>query len=215
MPRISELEPLPRPVEASDYLLIEAGDACYRLPGTAFVGPQGPESTVPGPQGPAGPAGPTGPEGPKGADSTVPGPPGPQGERGEQGIPGTQTGVRQHALLETASVGTGAIQTGTIVLAPTFELLAVTVSQAARVRLYSTPALRDADLGRTVIVPPQPGMGLILDINNGAATTQVLNPHAHGASMEEPPSPAIAFSITNNGPAGSLSLDFHYIPKEQ
>ena len=171
MPRISELEPLSRPVEASDHILIEAGDACYRLPGTAF--------------------------------------------KGEQGIPGTLTGVRQHALLETASLGTGATQSGTITLAPTFELLAVTVSQAARVRLYSTPGLRDADLGRTVIVPPEPGMGLILDINNGTATTQVLNPHAHGASMEEPPSPAIAFSITNNGPAGSLSLDFHYIPKEQ
>lgn len=171
MPRISELEPLTRPVEPSDYLLIEAGEFCYRLPASAF--------------------------------------------KGEQGIPGTLTGVRQHALLETASLGTGATLTGTVSLAPTFELLAVTVSQAARVRLYSTPALRDADLGRTVSVPPEPGMGLILDINNGAATTQVLNPHAHGASMEETPSPAIAFSITNNGPAGSLSLDFHYIPKEQ
>lgn len=70
--------------------------------GGALVGPPGPQgadSTVPGPAGATGPAGPAGPQGVKGADSTVPGPAGatgpagPQGSQGSQGLPGADSTV--------------------------------------------------------------------------------------------------------------------------
>lgn len=55
---------------------------------TGPMGPPGANSTVPGPEGPAGPAGDVGPRGEPGANSTVPGPTGAQGERGFNGTDG-------------------------------------------------------------------------------------------------------------------------------
>lgn len=194
MPEIADLPALPRPVLETDYLLIQAGEACYRAPGTAFVGPIGPRGLK----------GDTGDQGERGE----------QGEPGEQGIPGTMAGVRQTATLTTASLATNASENGTVTLAKTFELLGLTLSQGARVRLYSTADARTADQSRDTATPPTPGAGVILDVALEDAASQTLNPHAHGASMETVPSAAIAYRVQNLGTEGPVSITFQYIPKE-
>lgn len=134
--------------------------------------------------------------------------------RGVQGIPGTMTGVRHSVTHTTPILAPGASHTGTVDLAPTFELLGVILSAGCRLRLYSTAAARAADAARPLIVKPIPGRGLILEINLPTSGTQHLDPHAHGSNMEAEPSAAIPFHLVNNGPAGQITLEFHYIPKE-
>ena len=194
MPEIADLPALNRAVLETDYLLIQAGEQCFRAPGTAFVGP-------------------VGEQGEKG-DQGDQGEQGERGEQGLQGIPGTMSGVRQSVTLTTASLATNASENGTVSLAKTFELLAVTLSQGTRIRLYSTAEARTGDQSRDTATPPTPGAGVILDVALENGAVQTLNPHAHGASMETPPSASIAYRVQNLGAAGPVSITFHFIPKE-
>ena len=214
MPAISDLTELGRPVRETDLILIEAELECFKLPGTSFVGPTGPA----GPTGPEGPQGPAGPQGEPGADSTVPGPQGPagpEGPAGPQGAAGTAAGTRETTTLETGTLATGAAEVTTATLAPTFELLALSVSGPCRIRLYSSSDALIADLNRAPGTTPEPGTGLITDYVARAAGTFALDPHAHGSSMESPITAEIPCTVTNNGPAGIITVDLIFLPKEQ
>lgn len=197
MPRISELTSLSRPVLETDHLLVESGNTCYRVPGTAFVGPPGPTGLT----GAVGPAGATGPAGPTGAT----GPSGPAGQN-------TQ---RQTASLITGSLDTGSSGTATVTLTPSFELLAVSSSHPCRFRLYQSDAARLADSGRQPGTAPIPGSGLLAEIVFVAAGTQALSPSAHGANLDTPPAASYAAAIRNNGDAGPVTFELVYLPKEQ
>jgi len=241
MPRISELDPLDRPVLASDYLLIEVADKCFRAPGTSFTGPTGPAgntgpagqagpagpagptgptgpagtpSTVPGPSGPQGPTGPAGPTGPTGPASTIPGPAGPIGPTGPTG-PAGPIAARTTATFTTATLAGNAEASGTVDLAPCFELLAIEASGPCRIRLYSTAAARAADQARAIGTEATPGLGVVAEVVTTAAAVQHLDPHAHGASMETTPSSAIPYRIQNtSGAPATLTLTLTFIPRE-
>ena len=196
MPEIRELELLEGPVQETDAILIQRGLECYRLPGTAFLGPAGPQGE-PGPQGDPGA---TGPEGPQGAT-------GPEGPAG-----GAIT--RLTATHTTASLDANATEQAGITLSPSFEVLRVSADGPCRIRLYSSAAARAADLSRPVSTAPTPGTGLILEVVLTAAGSLDLDPHAHGANMEAEPSAILPAAITNTGPNAALAVSFVYLTRE-
>jgi hypothetical protein len=219
MPEIRELELLQGPVLETDAILIQRGLDCFRLPGTAFVGPAGPQGATGAP----GEPGPAGPQGPAGADSTIPGPAGPEGPAGPQGATGESgpagpaggTTERTTAEHTTATLEADATEQASVTLSPSFEILRVTGDGPCRVRLYSSASARAADLARPVSTAPTPGTGLILELVFTAAGSIDLSPTAHGASLDTTPSSNIPASITNTGTAAaSLSLGILYLPKE-
>ena len=178
------------------------------IPGglAGLTGPKG-ETGATGPQGPAGPAGPQGPAGPEG-------PQGPMGPQGDQGLPGALAVGRQDAQSTTPNLATNATHNGTLPLTRSFEALAVTLSQSARLRLYSTSAARTADASRPTSTPPTPGAGVILDIALTEAGTQTLDPHAHGANMEATPTANIPYALTNLGASAAITATITFVPKE-
>ena len=196
MPEIRELELLETPVLETDAILIQRGLDCFRLPGTAFVGPAGPQGAT----GAQGAPGPTGPEGPQGAT----GPMGPEA--------GALT--RQTASHTTATLDTNATEQAGVTLSPSFEVLRVTADGPCRVRLYSSASARAADVARPVSTAPTPGTGLILEVVFTAAGSLDLDPHAHGASMEAEPSAILPAAITNTGPSAALAVSFVYLTRE-
>jgi len=197
MPDIADLPALTRPVLETDYLLIQAGEECYRLPGTAFAGPTGPT----GPQGADGAQGPQGPTGPAG----------PQGEAGPQG----STTTRANATITTGTLAPNAQEDAETSLVRSFELLAVSSDGKARFRLYSTADARTADAARAIGTAPDTGTGLITELVFTGPGTIHLSPTAHGANLETPVSSNIPYSIRNTDTAeATLTLSLLYLPKE-
>ncbi|MDS4029500.1 MAG: hypothetical protein RKO66_05455, partial [Candidatus Contendobacter sp.] len=91
----------------------------------------------------------------------------------------------------TTSATTGTLQEGEsaavrFTVPTSVEILAVESSGPARVRLYSSEAALAADSARSRTTRPTPGIGLILETVHEAASTVVLDPHAHGSNMENP-----------------------------
>ena len=195
MPHINELIALTRPVQGTDTLVIETPEGTRRLAAIAFKGEQG-ERGFQGDQGQRGLQG-------------------IQGVQGLQGVPGTAAGTREVINLVTQSLGNNQSEKGIFSMATSFEILRVVLSGTARVRLYNTVAARDADFGRSVFTAPTWGAGLILDINAVSVLDQSLDPHAHGSSMELMPSSVIAYTVTNLGVTGVITVGFTFLRKEQ
>ena len=228
MPHINDLPVLERPVTGTDTVIIETPEGTRRLAAIEFKGDQGEhglkgdqgETGLKGDQGLKGDKGLTGDQGEQGetglkGDQGLTGTPGLKGDQGEQGTPGTATGTREIITLTSASLGNGQSEKGVFSLATSFEILRVELSGTARVRLYNTEAARDADFGRSIYAAPTWGAGLILDINAVAILDQSLDPHAHGSNMEAVASNNIAYTVTNSGATGSISIDFTILRKEQ
>jgi hypothetical protein len=68
--------------------------------------------------------------------------------------PATAAPARGNVVLTTPSLAAGAQHSVTVALGATFDLISLTVSHAARVRLYSTDAARTADAGRAITADP-------------------------------------------------------------
>ena len=130
-------------------------------------------------------------------------------------------GVRTTATITggtLASVATGATVTGFVTLAKSLMLQKVVSTFKVRVRLYSTAALRDADVLRPYSVPPVPFSqhGVICDLylNTAASLTWLMSPAAEGSNMDDG-SGNIYFSITNlETTTKSLSVTFTYLTME-
>ena len=97
--------------------------------------------------------------------------------------------VRTTQTYTTASLAAAARETGTVVLAASYTVMAVQVSTAARVRLYATVADRTADLTRPRGEDPDPEVdhGVMFDLALGAAGTRISTPPAVCVLNETPP----------------------------
>lgn len=99
-------------------------------------------------------------------------------------------------------------------------LLKVVAGVGARVRLYSTAALRDADLTRTQFVPPTPGTehGVYVDLfldGIEAPLTWNLNPIAIFANADVSPSTKIYYNVTNlSGSTQTVTVTFTHVESE-
>lgn len=158
-----------------------------------------------GATGPQGATGLTGAKGDKGDQGNV----GPQGPAGQSGVT-----ARVTATYTTASLPTGDTETGVVILAKSFTVLRLTVSKAARVRLYSRAAQQGADLLRPSGTEPAPGSGVILEFIATGAGTYDLSPVAFGSNLETTISTAIPITVTNNDAAGPVTTSLVYLPAE-
>lgn len=122
---------------------------------------------------------------------------------------------RTETTITTETLGNGEIGNVTLSVPLTVEILAVSSSAAARVRLYSTSATRAEDATRLITTRPTAGTGLILETVHAAAGQITLDPHAHGANMEAQPIPELYAAITNAGDAGTITVTFTYIERER
>ena len=112
---------------------------------------------------------------------------------------------RGNVVYTTGSIAAGGNETGSIAIAKSFAIIAVTVDRSCRVRLYSTAAQRTADIGRGAFSPPpiNTSHGVIMDIIlDGSAAAPLSNficsPEVYGANGDLFPTAAVYYTITNN-----------------
>jgi len=108
-------------------------------------------------------------------------------------LPGINT-----ANVTTASLANGANAHVFVSGFTAYGLLSIQTSAAAWVRIYSSNAAVTADQSRTQGSDPTPGSGVIAEVINTGANTQIISPGSLGFSSENPPATNIPISVTNN-----------------
>jgi len=117
---------------------------------------------------------------------------------------------RDSVILNTGNLTSASAEVGIVPLGKVFNLLNVSTSRDSRIRLYTTPAFRDADLSREPGTDPTGEHGVIVDlVLTGSFHDWQLSPLVLGASLESPVSAAIAYTIQNRTVTeDSVSVDF-------
>jgi hypothetical protein len=123
---------------------------------------------------------------------------------------------RQATVLTTASLASGGSETGTVELATGFRVLHIETSRPAWVRLYTTPAKRDADAGRIISDDPTGDHGVVIEVETDALVLALdLSPVPQGYSMEDPPVNDIAYRVTNlDAATGTVEVTFTWQEQE-
>lgn len=127
---------------------------------------------------------------------------------------------RKTVAKTTASLANGVAETGTwSVGCKAFALLQVEVSAGARVELYSTAALRDADSVRAYNTPPVAGTqnGILADLGliSGGDETWVCSTPLLCANADVSASAQVYYRITNlSGSTGAITATLTILPIE-
>lgn len=122
---------------------------------------------------------------------------------------------RATATLTTGSLANGASVSTTITLAKTARILSIQLDRAARVTLYATTAIRDADVGRAVLVDPP--NGTYLEVVSTGAATYYMSGTASGlvSNMEGSPTTSIAINVYNlSGSSSTVTVTVVYLKLE-
>lgn len=122
---------------------------------------------------------------------------------------------RATATLTTGSLANGASSSTTITLGKTARILSVQLDRAARVAFYATTAIRDADVGRAVLVDPP--NGTYLEVVSTGAATYYMSGTASGlvSNMEGSPTTAIALNVYNlSGSSSTVTVTVVYLKLE-
>jgi hypothetical protein len=140
------------------------------------------------------------------------GPTGPQGPEGPEGASGLQ--ARTTGTITTSSLANNATGTGTITLAAGYRLLKIQTDKAARVRLYTSTAKRDADASRPVTTDPTGDHGVMLDYVTAAGLLAAdLSPQVDGYTVDA--TTAVAYAVTNlSGSTGTIATTVTYLRTE-
>jgi hypothetical protein len=104
------------------------------------------------------------------------------------------------AQFQTGTLTTGQVFTGTVNLNSTnYQLVKVTTSHAARVRLYINEFFRDEDINRPVGELPVGENGLISEVVTTSSNLDIYLPvSVFGFNAEDPVNTLAAISVTNN-----------------
>lgn len=123
--------------------------------------------------------------------------------------------TRATATLTTGSLTDGASSSTTITLAKTARILSVQLDRAARVAFYATTAIRDADVGRAVLVDPP--NGTYLEVVSTGAATYYMSGTASGlvSNMEGSPTTSIPINVYNlSGSSSTVTVTVVYLKLE-
>jgi hypothetical protein len=143
------------------------------------------------------------------------GQPGPVGPQGPKGDPGSPLPTRSSLTFTTSSLATAAGESGSVTLALGYRIMRVDTTRAARVRLYTTPAKRSADILRPVTDDPIGDHGCVVEILTTASVLGVdTSPVPQGYSMETPPTSVIAWRVDNLDTAGPVGVTLVWQPQE-
>ncbi len=122
---------------------------------------------------------------------------------------------RATATLTTGSLANGASSSTTITLGKTARILSIELDRAARVAFYATTAIRDADVGRAVLVDPP--NGTYLEVVSTGAATYYMSGTASGlvSNMEGSPTTSIAINVYNlSGSSSTVTVTVTYLKLE-
>lgn len=123
--------------------------------------------------------------------------------------------TRQTATFTTASLATGATETGTIDMgSSTSVLLKITVSRVCRARFYATSAARTADASRLAGTDPPPGAGVLAEFIFTFSGTIDCGPPPVLYNGDSPSADTIYYSITNTGSTGTVQVDLLHVDAE-
>ncbi len=123
---------------------------------------------------------------------------------------------RADTIVTTAALADLEVETGTVALGRSFNLLKLVVTRYAWVRLYSTSAARFADAGRAINTDIAAGTehGLIAEFILDAITglSWDCSPSVIGSNADSPISSNIYYSIQNrSGAAGTVGATFTHL----
>lgn len=116
--------------------------------------------------------------------------------------------ARQDVVLTTASLAQNASESGTVALGKSYRVIRVATDRAARVRLYTTTAKRDADAARPVGTNPTGDHGLVMELVTGADLDWDMSPEPLGANREDPVTTAAAYRVTNLAAVSTVAVTF-------
>lgn len=123
---------------------------------------------------------------------------------------------RESAVINTAVLNPNTTEQSAIMVAKGFRLMRVTANRNCRIRLYTSPTKRDADLNRLWGIDPVGDHGVILELvfpltPAGNELTKQLSPQIYGDDFKANPDGYIAYNVTNlDNVAGQVvvTLDF-------
>jgi len=107
----------------------------------------------------------------------------------------------------------GAHEISRVRLGLSFQILHISMSAPARVRLYSRVDAQEADLGRLITDNPVVGAGVILDVLTGDTLDLDIMPVIAGSNMEVHPTPEIPVTVTPIA-TGVVSVTFTFVRTE-
>lgn len=125
-------------------------------------------------------------------------------------------GYARHDEVDTTAVlAGGEIESGELELYPSVRLFKLSTNRPARVRMYPTAAMRDADLYRTIGHKPSGNHGRLLEVVTTAGLLElVLSPAVDVTSSDEFDG-TFYVSVTNLGDtAGAVAVTYHYFRTE-
>ena len=115
----------------------------------------------------------------------------------------------------TAVLAEGAISSRTLELYPSVRLFKIGTDRPARVRIYPTAAMRDADLNRSIGVKPTGNHGRLLEVVTADGLLEiVLSPAVDITSVDKFDS-NFYVSVTNlDDAAAAVAVTYHYFRTE-
>lgn len=130
---------------------------------------------------------------------------------------GSTAGTMQQAVLVSPILNPGNRFTGFINIAKGFQMLGLSVSNAARVQLYGTLAAQNGDLYRGIDVPPPAGtsQNIITDLVFDTLPYQWAFQNRTGSNGDSPQKPLAYITITNVSSASTaVTVVVQYVPLE-
>lgn len=96
-----------------------------------------------------------------------------------------------------------------------YNLMSITTSAAAWVRIYATNAARSADNSRNELTDPASDAGVIAEVITTGAQTVMISPGAIGYNLEASPTTNIPVKITNkSGSAAAITVTLNILQLE-
>lgn len=127
---------------------------------------------------------------------------------------GGALGKRTVVQYKTPALTAGQHHVGTVALGKSYRILRVDTNKASRVRLYSTAADQQQDLGRLTRIDPAPGVGLVMDMLTAPYLLGLnTSPLIDGANMEAKPTTLIPITVTPTA-AGSITVSLTFLRTE-
>ncbi len=129
---------------------------------------------------------------------------------------GTGLGSRQTAVVSTPSpINDGQKFDMTAQTAKTYALLAVEVSHAAWVTIYTSNGARFNDASRSETTDPVPGSGVVAEVITSEATVQPITPGTIGFCNDNPINSSCYIKVVNkSGSAAQITVTLTYVQLE-
>lgn len=125
-------------------------------------------------------------------------------------------GFARHELIDnTAVLVSGAVEQGVVELYPSVRLYKIITNRPARVRLYPTAAMRDADISRSVGIKPTGNHGRLLEVVTTISLLELILSPAVDITSVDPFSSDFYTSVTNRDTvSGAVAVTYHYFRTE-